>query len=259
MKKIHFVSTPSQTVLTLRNGNVERLRLPAPQSELMPGVVWGRFDEFFTPAFWVARIWIDGAEGGHANYTLGRSLMEEVTACLLGGYGMPAEVGIAAFDRLRTRGLIRADVSASLVEATLAEPLLVQGRSVRYRYPRLKSRYLSRALARLAVESPPSGNRQFRDWLTTFDGIGPKTASWVTRNHRHADDVAILDVHIQRAGRLAGVFSESDRVERDYREMERRFVEFAAALQLRLSVLDSMVWSYMKRLNHVALESIRAA
>lgn len=244
---------------TLREGEIERLELPIPQAEVMPGVLWGRFDEFFTPAFWVARVWIDGPEAGHAAYTLGRSLTEELTACLLGGYGMPAELGLAAYARLKARGFLRGTPAALALEVALAEPLLIHGRPVRYRYPRVKSRYLSSALQRLARETAPADNLEFRDWLMTFDGIGPKTASWITRNHRHSDEVAILDVHIQRAGRLAGVFSEGDRVEKNYCAMESRFVQFARALNVRLSVLDSLIWGYMKRLNRFALDSKQTA
>lgn len=253
------MSTQSQTVLNLRNGEVQRLHLPAPRSEVMAGVQWGRFDEFFTPAFWVARAWIDGREGGHEKYTLGRSLREEVAACLLGGFGMPAEIGVEAFHRLRTRRLLRAGVTAAVLELALAEPLTIGGRSVRYRYPRLKSRFIAKALARLESETPPTGNIEFRDWLVSFDGIGPKTASWITRNYRHSDEVAILDIHIQRAGRLAGIFSDDDQVERNYRSMEERLVTFSKSIQIKLSVLDSMIWTYMKRLGPFVETSLRAA
>jgi thermostable 8-oxoguanine DNA glycosylase len=130
---------------------------------------------------------------------------------------------------------------------------------MRYRYPRQKARYLSAALRRLADEVPPTDDVSFRDWLTEFDGIGPKTASWVTRNYRHSDQVAILDVHIQRAGRLAGVFYACDRVDRHYRDMETRLVRFAVALGVRLSVLDSMIWGYMKRMSRDAMTPLAAA
>lgn len=227
------------------------LELPGPGIEVMPGVCWGRFDEFFTPAFWVSRAWIDGVDYGHEQYTLGRTLSEEVAACLLGGFGMPAEVGIAAFERLKLRGLLDARVTAEELEKALAEPLEIGGRAIRYRYPRAKSRFLAEALKRLEAESPPSNNREFRDWLQTFTGIGPKTASWITRNSRHCDDVAILDVHIQRAGRLAGVFSERDRVDRDYFDMESRLIRFSRCVGVRLSLLDSLIWAYMKRLSPI--------
>lgn len=256
---ISIVSTGSQTVLTLRGGRLDRLQLPPADTEVMPGVAWGRFDEFFTPAFWVARVWIDGPNASHSNYTLGGSLTEELAACLLGGYGMPAELGLAAFQCLQTRGLLRGQPSATELERALAEPLLVNSRELRYRYPRVKSRYLASALRRLATETGPSDNLGFRDWLMTFDGIGPKTASWITRNYRHCDEVAILDVHIQRAGRLAGIFSEHDRVDRDYHAMESRLVRFATSLKMRLSVLDSVIWSYMKRLSSSALPSMQTA
>lgn len=256
---IAIVSTGSQTVLTLRASGVDRMQLPNPGAEVMPGVTWGRFDEFFTPAFWVARIWIDGPDASYVHYTLGRSLTEEVAACLLGGYGMPAELGLAAFRRLKRRRLLIGCPSAAELEVALAEPMMVGGRAWRYRYPRMKGRYLATALRRLAEETGPADNRGLRDWLMTFDGIGPKTASWITRNHRHCDDVAILDVHIQRAGRLAGIFSDRDRVERDYFTMESRLVRFAAALQMRLSVLDSVIWCYMKQLAGSALPSFHVA
>lgn len=249
------MSILGQTVLNLRDGVLERRILPDPDTEVIPGVPWGHFDEFFTPAFWATRAWIDRREEGHESYGLGQSLTEEVAACLLGGHGMPAEVGLAAFERLRDRRLLRADLDRQIIERHLAEPLRVRGRWVRYRYPTQKSRYLELALSRLSVEVPPVDDIAFRDWLVTFEGIGLKTASWITRNHRHCDDVAILDVHIQRAGLIAGVFSSGQRVDRDYLNMETRLVAFSRSLAVRLSVLDSMIWAYMKRLNNLALNT----
>lgn len=252
------MSTERQVVLALRDDRVERLELPAPTERLMPGVTWGRFDEFFTPAFWVSRSWIDGPES-YAQYTLGRSLAEELAACMLGGYGMPAEMGLAAHRRLVDRGLLTGKPTASELESALAEPLEIGGRHMRYRFPRAKSRFLSAALDRLTREAEPSDDLGFRDWLMTFDGVGPKTASWITRNYRHSDEVAIIDIHIQRAGRLAGVFGSGDKVERDYLAMENRLVQFSRAIEIRLSLLDNMIWNYMKRLTRVMLPSIQAA
>src|SRR4051794_10752038 len=85
-----------QTINTFRDGVVERFELPSPQVEVLPGVYWGRCEDFFTPAFWKARLWIDGESNPLVNYRIGSSLREEIAACLLGGFGMPAEVGLAA-------------------------------------------------------------------------------------------------------------------------------------------------------------------
>src|SRR6266850_6882314 len=95
-----------QCVTALRDGNVEKLVLPSADKEVLPGVRWGRFDVFFTPAFWVSRAWIDGEQSEFARYSIGRTLREEVAACLLGGHGMPAEVCLAAYRRLRDRNLL---------------------------------------------------------------------------------------------------------------------------------------------------------
>jgi len=253
-----MASIEQQTVTTFRGGSVDELHLPAPTVEVVPGVYWGRFEDFFTPAFWVSRNWIDGESCAFATYAIGGSLREEVAACLLGGYGMPAEVGLAAFRRLRCRGLLDGTkCTQANIEADLAEPLTVCGRSVRYRFPRTKARFLFLAMQKLNAESPPTGSgKEFRDWLLTFPGIGPKTGSWVARNVLHSDEVAILDVHLIRAGLLMRLFSSVDSVQKDYFGMESRLVNFAKAIGIPLSRFDSMVWSYMRKLSRMALESL---
>jgi N-glycosylase/DNA lyase len=255
-----MASMQQQTVSTCRGSRVEELQLPAPDVEVVPGVRWGRFDEFFTPAFWVSRDWIDGQDSALGNYAIGTSLREEVAACLLGGHGMPAEVGLAAFRRLRDRGLLDGRCSQAVIESALAEPLEISGRRVKYRFPRAKGRFVFLAMERLNAESPPAASgRAVRDWLLTFCGVGPKTASWVARNSLHSDEVAILDVHVVRAGLLMRLFSPADSVQRDYFGMEARLLDFASAVGLRLSRFDSVVWSYMRRLSRVALDSLGKA
>src|SRR5687768_5170509 len=113
-----------QESLALIRGELRRLLLPDPESTLMPGLPWRRHDEIFTPAYWAAQTWMY-AEEAPDHYRLGRTLEEEVLACLLGGHGIPAEVGLAAFERIR--GIIHASPESLLedaaIEAVLAEPL----------------------------------------------------------------------------------------------------------------------------------------
>ena len=89
-----------------------------PQSEIVPGVRLGRADEVFSPAFWgeMAR---GAGRGSYGDIRLGADLAEEVAACLLGGFGMPAEMGLAAFDRLKERQLLYPGVRAAALEAAL--------------------------------------------------------------------------------------------------------------------------------------------
>jgi hypothetical protein len=68
--------------------------------ELMPGVFWGAVDAFPTPAYWVFQSLNRRMNGAPLRYRLGRTLAEEVGACLLGGHGISAEVGLAAYERL---------------------------------------------------------------------------------------------------------------------------------------------------------------
>ncbi len=247
-----------QSVTVLRGRRVERLELPPPVAEVVPGVRWGRFDNFFTPAFWVARSWIDGPGSPLEQYAIGRSLREEVVACLLGGHGMPAEVGVAAFHRIRDRDLLKGIVDRTAIELALAEPIEVGGRRVRYRFPRSKAEFVASALNKIEREIAPVDSAiALRNWLMTFSGIGYKTASWITRNITHSDEVAILDIHVVRAGLLMGLFSPGFSVQRNYLEMEEQLVEFARAAGLRLSTFDSVIWCYMRQFGTMALEVLR--
>lgn len=85
-----------------------------------------------------------------------------------------------------------------------------------------------------------------RNQLLEIGGVGYKTASWVVRNILDSDDVAILDIHLIRAGRLCGLYSRKDNVQHDYLSMEQRFLSFSHALQLRPAVLDCLIWDEMR-------------
>ena len=244
----------SQRVLHIRNGQIQSRDLPASDALVVRGVKWGAFDELFTPAFWAVQIWMESPP--MQNYRLGTCLVEEIAACLLGGHGMPAELGNAAFGRVRDRGLLLSATSATELESCLAEPFDIRGRPIRYRYPRQKARYLSSALQKFQSEAPPDSPAELRDWLLTFDGIGMKTASWITRNHTSSDEVAILDVHLIRAGLLMGLFPSSMTVQKNYREMEARVVELVRAMGLSLAALDDVIWRFMRECNQTAIESV---
>ena len=247
-----------QTLVALRNGKEELLQLPAPDAEVVPGVPWGRPEQIFSPAFWAMQAWYDEPIGRFARYRLGHDLKEEVTACILGGFGMPAEMGLLAFNRIRERGLLQSTPrrESQILEA-LAEPWKLGGRHVKYRFPKQRGKFVANALTRLEKETPPLANDiAFRDWLTGFDGIGPKTASWITRNHLDSDNVAILDIHVFRAGVLAGVFDSRASVSRSYAALEASLIAFARGLRVRLAILDTMIWCQMRHLSSLALRTL---
>jgi N-glycosylase/DNA lyase len=223
--------------------------VPTPDAELLEGVAWGLPEALFTPAYWMTQYWMNRGHSLVRSYRLGSTFEEEVVACLLGGYGIPAEVGLAAFERLRDRGVISpAGTDGVVVAQHLREPLSIAGRKVTYRFWHQKATYIARALQILNERPSDQGSSQkLRDYLLHLPGIGLKTASWIVRNWLAADDVAILDVHIVRAGRLMNLYSSSDRVDKHYLKMERRFLDLATALDVPCADLDALIWYQMRQ------------
>ncbi|PZQ78230.1 N-glycosylase/DNA lyase [Xylophilus ampelinus] len=225
-----------------------QVELPPADEEVMPGVVWGAVEAFPTPAYWAYQVLARRITCTTISHRLGSDLVHEVAACLLGGYGVPAEVGLAAYRRLRDSGALCLGTGEEKILSLLAAPLDVGGRPVRYRFAAQKSRCLSLALEVLANEKAPiESGRALRDWLTRLPGVGLKTASWIARNFMDADDVAILDIHIVRAGELGGFLDPSLTVERHYLELEAQFLKFSQHLQVKPSELDSVIWLEMKQ------------
>ena len=241
-----------QAMYAVIGGAVRCIELPPPNEFVLPGIRWGRFDVLFTPAFWRGQSWQHEQLGTYKRFQLGRSLIEETAACLLGGFGMKAELGLAAFARLRDGGFLETRTTAKTIEKLLAEPFLLNGSSRQYRFPRQKSRYLASCLERFQHFSEPEDDLALRAELSQLPGIGPKTASWIVRNYRGSNAVAIIDVHIWRAGLLAGIFSPSRNPQAHYDQLERRFLRFAAAIKTQAAMLDALMWDYMRRVPTLA-------
>lgn len=244
--------TQTASLLT-RTGTIQ-VEMPSPDEPLLGSVRWGAFDVFPTPAYWQYQVVARRLAGRPAGYKLGRTLAEEVAACLLGGHGIPATVGLAAYRRLHERGAFGPQSpSQATIEEWLKEPLQVGSqkgtqkslRQVRYRFAAQKARFLAAALPE--VQAPPTfeTGRQLRNWLMKLSGVGPKTASWIARNWKDADDVAILDIHIMRIGQVLGLFPRELTVERHYLELETLFLQFSEALDVRASELDAVIWYEM--------------
>ncbi len=221
--------------------------IPDADIELMPGVKWGQASRILTPAFWRFHCLTSNSLQERHRYRLGESLREEVVACLLGGHGIAGETGLAAFNHLKSHGILAYDPQVVEVESLLREPLNLGGNAVHYRYPKQKAKYVAAALAFLTENpAPPQTAVAFRNWLLGISGVGHKTAGWITRNWLDSDDVAILDIHIHRAGVIAGFYSPNDDVSRKYLEMEEQFLAFANAINIPAGVLDNQIWNQMR-------------
>lgn len=247
-----------QTVIAYRGRGLETLDLPNSDAMLLPSLSWGRHDVVFTPAYWKSQLWQSREQTGSDHYRLARTLREEVVNCLLGGHGIPAEIGIAAFTRLRDSGIMQSRITSQRsIQRVLEAPIPLGDRTVKYRFARQKSSYVLHALQFLAQEQPPEQqDRAFRDWLLQIHGIGLKTASWITRNWLGSDQVAIIDIHIYRAGLLTGFFPEPCSIANSYLALEDRFLAFAHALEVRARDLDALIWRQMRQLGPTALRTL---
>jgi thermostable 8-oxoguanine DNA glycosylase len=220
-----------------------------PEFELLPGVPWGRPEWFPSPAFW-AKIAL--ATPASDNYVClqGTPLHYELAFCLLGGYGIKMEVNKAAFGAVLDAGLLEVGrrPAAHDIEYILATPLHVAERRIRYRFPRQRAARLANALADIEDNPPPTQcAHEFRSHLLKIGGIGPKTASWIARNWLGSDEVAIIDIHILRAGISMGLFDRQTKLPRDYERLEKRFLDFATAIGVRPSLLDAIIWRVMRQ------------
>lgn len=236
--------------------------LPAACDEVLPGVPWGEPWHVFTPAYWLTQAWMAKLdEAGTSDYRARHGVVEELVFCLLGGFGITAELATAAFEACEVEGLITARESdAEAWSRVLHRPLTVRGRHVHYRYPNQKAKFLASAMR--CVEALPidaEDCRSTRDALLNLPGVGYKTASWVVRNVFDSDEVAILDIHLIRAGRLCGIYTAADRVEKHYRAMEDRFLAFAGALNIRPAALDCLIWDGMREAGDLPLRLLAAA
>src|ERR1700677_2974156 len=218
------------------------IALPDSDREVVSGVQWGAPDHLGTPAYWAVRC--NWSEESTPSFACGaNSLIEEVGFCLLGGYSVTFEANMAAFKWLRENGVF--DLSTDVPETQILELLLqrldVQGRPRRYRFPNQRAKRIADMRRRIS-ESPPDSTspRVLRDQLMSFEGVGPKTASWIVRNHLDSDDVAIIDVHVVRACRRMSLFPDQISLPRDYRALEERFLDFANAIKVRSSLLDAV-------------------
>ncbi len=251
----------SQEVAYYAQSQLKTLVLPNASLEVLPGIVWGAVEQPFTPAFWAAQVHLAGrGDDTPPTFRLGRSFHEEAVACLLGGHGIPAEMGLAAFEALRSHGFLEGCCpSEGEVCSVLERPLRIRDRHLRYRFARQKGRYVAALLQNLNELPSNLDDRQLRDWLLQSPGIGLKTASWIVRNWRGSDSVAIIDIHLHRAGLLTGFFTRHDALPKSYLGMEERYLDFALAIGVQASLLDAIIWQQMRqagKLVHRVLEDV---
>lgn len=176
-----------------------------------------------------------------------QSLLEESCFCLLGGFGITFENNEFYFWRLHEYGLL---APSRAVESAIYEVLQTRfehnDKRFFYRFPAQRARRLSRFIKEF---SPPPGvsDLEMRQYLTEFEGIGPKTASWIVRNSLGSSRVAIIDVHVVRACVHLGIFPRNPKVDSSYQQLERAFLDFSQRISVDPALLDLVMWHDMRK------------
>ena len=257
-----MTSNSVQICKYIRCGVLCEEKLPSQDAVVLGRIRWGDFSKAFTPAYWKMQIIMGGTiQRGNEDYRFATTLADEICSCLLGGYGVSAEIGYAAYHKLRQNGLTTPckielfDDVVGKIYNVLTSDLLVYGRIVKYRFPRQKALRIAKALVKLDREMQPEGDLAFRDWLLTFNGIGPKTASWITRNWLGSDCVAIIDIHIFRACTLMGLFKGTENIAKEYLKLERKFLQMASAMKVKPAEMDLIIWLRMREMGRVGSRS----
>jgi len=230
-------------------------KIPDQGKEVQPGLKWGSIYQLYTPAFWKLHYLLNDNFQTENEHRISNNIIEEVIVCILGGYGIPSEMGLLAFYRLKERGLIVPNISFESVNEALSQPFLLDnGKEVKYRFYNQKARFVQQFLNKEDILNIPDFNDlELRKWLLNVTGIGPKTASWITRNWLQSERVAILDVHLLRAGVITGFFKQDFNIEKQYYELEQQFLNFCNCLEVKPSNMDAIIWSYMKKNNKLAI------
>jgi N-glycosylase/DNA lyase len=232
--------------------------LPSPETEVMQGVKWGRCDQLYTPAYWKVQYHLHEDSLCNEFYRMSEDLIEEICACILGGYGIKSEFAVLAFERLANLNLIVPGTTFEQLYIALSTPFLYDNHWVKYRFPKQKAKYIAAFLSRKDLDYiPEEDDYELRSWLLTVPGIGMKTASWITRNWLDSKKVAILDIHIYRAGLLAGFFRPTKDITKNYVSMEQSYLNFSSAIGVDAANLDALIWLQLKETNELALEIIK--
>ena len=118
-----------------------------------------------------------------SRYCTKGNLVNELGFCMLGGFGITAELATAAFERCRDAGLFgQFETRTEAWLAQLSEPFQVNERFIKYRYPNQKAKYLAAAMS--YVKQHPfqyDSPLMLRSQLLEISGVEYKTASWVNR------------------------------------------------------------------------------
>lgn len=191
-----------------------------------------------------------------------RALWWELSCCILSSQ-VPYGVASAAADAIAQAELLLDPASdqaalAAALEDTLKHRVTLDGRPVRYRFPKSRAKQLAAAQAALhrrdaslsALVEGFGNAEQARQWLVEhIPGVGPKQASMFLRNAGLTYSLAILDRHVLNYMFALGI---SDHAQpyvsglATYLRLEQSLREHAARIGYDVGLLDWAIWIVMR-------------
>lgn len=173
------------------------------------------------------------------------------------------DMATVASHRLKERGLLERGYVRSRqrrISVALTEPVSLNGRRQRYRFPNVRARQLSEALdasqdgiaAELARSPQVMEFEQAlglrRQLVFVLPGVGPKQASMILRNIRISYDLAIIDRHVLGFLHILGATGPiaATVCEREYMRLEEWLRGYAAGIGESMAVVDLAIWTTMR-------------
>ncbi|MDR1699711.1 MAG: hypothetical protein LBR68_00780 [Lachnoclostridium sp.] len=139
----------------------------------------------------------------------------------------------------------------------LTEPISLQGRLTRHRFPKTKGKQLFKTitsiygkgltLKNLLLHADTSAKAR-ESLISMCSGVGHKQSSMFLRNIGFGYDLAIIDTHILDYLRLVDVLPPDINVKGrfEYSTIEELYSEYAQSRQFDIQKLDIAIWNIMK-------------
>ncbi|MCQ1764710.1 DNA lyase [Neorhizobium galegae] len=186
-------------------------------------------------------------------------LWKELSCCILSSQ-VKYSLAVSAAEHLEREGLFtsRRAVCVDWLESALRDPLTVEQKVVRYRFPRSKARQLgdthdtvcAHAGGLSALLESFSCGEEARRWLVAnVAGLGPKQASMFLRNTGMTYDLAVLDRHVidyMAAIGLIGAGRAELSTLSGYAKREKILKSYAQGLGMAVGLLDWAIWIVMR-------------
>lgn len=197
-------------------------------------------------------------------------LRQELVGCILGSQ-VRHEMAIAAMENLEHAGLLDDVYWLScdneefecLVFEVLSGERSNLPHSTRYRFPKARSKQLSRtrnALARISLTTrlADTGDSKYlrKTLVAEIPGLGPKQASMFLRNIGRSYDLAILDSHVLRFMDVQDILPIGQArigTVKGYEKAEQVAVNYADDLGYPAGYLDWAIWATMKAARELGL------